>query len=350
MVLLFTQSREHGVGMLVEERVDQLLRGAAFDPSSAAPELAPFLGFYQDVEAGQYLAVLQEEGKLAIEMPGRYVLETRYAGEERWKLTQDPRVLFSFRRGDDGAVSSVLITEPAGEVELQRLVPAADLPMVDEVIERLVGAHHLERLSEAGAVQLSGVLSTPVRQTEARIVQTFAAPDRYRTDIFMAEGLQRTAWDGSHATIENSQEGVVELEGVRREQTRLESFLTLAQDWHLVFEKLEVLMRVRGPNDPEPRLVVRATPKQAHPVTLVVGEESGRLLEQYRITEAPKVGRIGVAVEYLDFRDVDGMLLPFRLVTTFPTPLIGTATVQFEDVEVGVEVADDEFLIHGEDR
>lgn len=350
MVLLFTQSRGHGVGMLIEERVDQLLRGAVFDPSSAAPELAPFLGLYQDVEAEQYLAVLQEDGKLAIEMPGRYVLETRYAGEERWKLAQDPRVLFSFRRGDDGAVSGILITEPAGEAELQRLVPAEDLPTADELIERLTGAHHLERLSETGAVQLSGVLSIPVRQTEARIVQTFAAPDHYRTDIFTTEGPQRAAWDGSRATIENSQEGVVELEGVRREQTRLESFLTLARDWHLAFEKLEVLMRVQGPRDPEPRLVVRATPKEAHPVTLIVGEESGRLLEQYRIAEAPMIGRIGVTVEYLDFRDVDGMLLPFRLATTFPTPLIGTATIQFEAVEVGVAVADDEFVIRGKDE
>jgi len=348
MVLLFTQSRGHGVGMLVEEKVDQVFRGTPFDPDALTPELGPYLGLYEDVQAGLYLAVIEEEGRLAIEMPGRFILETRYAGEERWKLVLDPRTTFSFGRREDGAVDRILAREPDGEAELTRLIPSSDLPGVDEVIEQVRAAHRIDRLSETGAVRLTGVLEMPARQMEGRITQLYAAPDRYLMEIDRGTGPQRVAWDGQTATVENDLEGWLELEGMRREQARLESFVTLVRDWRLAFQEIAVLMRIPGTDGGEARLVIRATPRVAHPVTLIVGEESGRLLGHRRISEAPTIGRMGVSVTYEDFREVGGMLLPFRQASKFPTAILGTVTARFEEVETGVEVSAADFVIEAQ--
>ena len=350
MVLLFTQSRGHRVGMLVEEKVDQLLRGAAFDPNTLAPELAPYLGYYEDREAGRYLAVFEEDGRLAVEMPGRFILETRFVGEERWKLALDPRVTLAFRRSEDGRVEGVVIHEPDGETVLSRLVLSPDLPPLEEVVEKVMTAHRVDRLKEVGAVRLIGRLDMPVQKIEGDITQLYAAPDRYLLIIDRGTGPQRVAWNGERATLSNDQEGTIEAEGVRREQARLESFVTLVSDWRKVFEKLEILMRIPGAAGAEARLVVRATPSEARPVTLLVGEETGRLLEHLRISEAPLVGQIGVTARYGDYREVGGMWLPFEIASTFPTPLIGTVTARFEEVETGVAVSDGDFVIAGTDE
>ena len=349
MVLVFTQSRGHRVGMLVEEKVDQLLRGAAFDPNSLAPELGPYLGYYEDRKAGRYMALLEEDGRLAGEMPGRFILETRFVGEESWKLALDPRVTFTFRRAEDGCVEGLVIQEPDGETELSRLVLSPDLPRIEELIEKVKAAHRVDLLAEVGAVRLTGHLSMPARKIEGSITQLYAAPDRYVMDIDRGTGPQRVAWDGQRATLFNDQEGTLELEGARREQARLESFITLASDWRSVFKKLEILMRIPGEAGAEARLMVRATPSQARPVTLIVGEETGRLLGHLRISEAPMVGQIGVTVRYGDYREVGGMLLPFEIASEFPTPLIGTVTARFEEAEVGVAVEDADFVIVGGD-
>jgi CubicO group peptidase (beta-lactamase class C family) len=349
MVLLFTQSRGHGVGMLVEEKVDQLLRGAPFDPDSLAPELDPFLGLYQDVDDHRYLAVFEEDGRLAIEVPGRMVLDTRYAGEERWKLAPDPRVLVSFERGEDGSATKIFIREPGETAELVRLVPADDLPTIDELIERVTAAHRVDRLSEVGAVRLTGRMEAPARKLTGQVTQLYAAPDRFRVDIEMGADPQQLAWNGTRATARNDAEGFAELEGVRREQAKLESFVALVGDWRRTFKELQPLIRDPGDGEGEARILVRAIPHEALPITLIVGEESGRLLGDLRIAEAPIVGRIGISVSYSDFRDVGGILFPFQQKSKFPSPLIGTISVQIEEAEVGVEVGEEDFVIQGED-
>lgn len=55
------------------------------------------------------------------------------------------------------------------------------------------------------------------------------------------------------------------------------------------------------------------------------------------------MGRIGQRVTSGDFRDVDGVLLPFRTETQLANPLIGPIVTTVEEVELGVELLEGAF-------
>ncbi len=55
------------------------------------------------------------------------------------------------------------------------------------------------------------------------------------------------------------------------------------------------------------------------------------------------MGRIGQKVRFGDFRDVSGMLLPFRSEVEYANPLIGTIVTTITEVELGVELPEGAF-------
>ena len=54
-------------------------------------------------------------------------------------------------------------------------------------------------------------------------------------------------------------------------------------------------------------------------------------------------GRFGRRVIFSDFRDVSGMLLPFRTEIHYSNPIIGTVVATIDDVELGVELPEGTF-------
>jgi hypothetical protein len=54
---------------------------------------------------------------------------------------------------------------------------------------------------------------------------------------------------------------------------------------------------------------------------------------------------IGSEVRFSDFRDVNGVPLPYRVTSKFPTPVLGTVTYQVEKVETGLKFDEDPFKV-----
>jgi hypothetical protein len=57
------------------------------------------------------------------------------------------------------------------------------------------------------------------------------------------------------------------------------------------------------------------------------------------------MGRIGQRETFGDFRDVSGVLLPFRTETRLANPLIGPIVTTVSEVELGVELPDGAFAL-----
>ena len=59
----------------------------------------------------------------------------------------------------------------------------------------------------------------------------------------------------------------------------------------------------------------------------------------------PGLGLVGCEVRFSDYRDVEGVQIPYKATVVFPTPLIGTLTYQVEDIETRVKRDKDPFTL-----
>jgi hypothetical protein len=70
------------------------------------------------------------------------------------------------------------------------------------------------------------------------------------------------------------------------------------------------------------------------PVKLYFDEQSGLLVRMVRYAETP-LGRNPTQIDYADYREVDGVEIPFRVTTSQPA---STLTIQFETVQQNVPI------------
>jgi hypothetical protein len=129
--------------------------------------------------------------------------------------------------------------------------------------------------------------------------------------------------------------GTTELEGLRREMALLDHPAIRFGDWREHYRHVEVLKRVTQGD--RSALLVRVVPETAPGSTMILDEESGRLLITDTLTLIPGLGMVGVRIQFGDYRDVGGVWLPFRSSAKFANPMIGIVETELTEVETGVE-------------
>jgi len=73
--------------------------------------------------------------------------------------------------------------------------------------------------------------------------------------------------------------------------------------------------------------------------TLYFDTKSGLLLRELRYSRSP-IGRVPTQIDYSDYRDVNGIKLPFRLTFAW---LDGRDSIELKDVQINVPIADSKF-------
>jgi len=112
-------------------------------------------------------------------------------------------------------------------------------------------------------------------------------------------------------------------------------------DWRRSYDEVEVLARLKAGD--RSLLLVRVVPHETFGATMFVDEASGRVVVVDSLVQVPGVGIVGVQTRFGDYRDVGGLLLPFKTVARFANPQIGTVVWTVEHAEPGVEVPDRAF-------
>jgi CubicO group peptidase (beta-lactamase class C family) len=340
IVLYFTQSRGTTTGLRVEQAIAALLLGAPFDPNVAAPPLEQFTGYFWEGPGDPYRAVVLDEAGLSLEVLGRAVLPLTYMGEDRWRVRDEPNLVLAFQRDEAGAVTGY---EMNGNQEF-RFDPVSDLPSVDAVCERVVAHHHMDLVETLGPLRITTALEFEPRGRKGTSNTTVAWPDRYRSDaVVEADGqveFERVAHDGTSVRYMSRLEPVTVLDGPRAEFLRRDHVLAQFGDWRRSYPTLQVVQRLA--RDTEDFLVVRAGATTAPAVNFYVGEESGRVMGVDGLSIGP-LGRMGYKLRFDDFREVEGLLLPYRMQILYPNPLMGTVVGTTTDVAFGV-AADERFF------
>jgi CubicO group peptidase (beta-lactamase class C family) len=340
MAFYFTQSRGTMTGFQVEEALGEVFFGVEAATAQQAPPLEQFTGYYQENDDDSYRAIVLDGDGLALEVPGKGVVALDYVGEDRWRALTEGMVL-EFQRSEQGEVISYSI----GDHQEFKFQPAADLPSPEDVAVMVDKAHQMSQLEELGPLKVKTDIVFTRTGMSGTIETTYQWPDKVRIDAVIGPEFEHASFDGSKSWYHSKAKPLAARDGLIGEQIRkdhhLARFSNLLQ-WH---PKLHVVQQLkRGSKD---LLLVRTNDASAPARTIFVDANSGRVLGEDNVPTLEGLGRMGQRLRFNDFREVEGVLIPYELQIRFSNKMIGTIKATVTEVEFGGELADGFFELQG---
>jgi CubicO group peptidase (beta-lactamase class C family) len=346
MVLFFTQSRGNEVGRDLEAAIDRLLPGRSAAPKSpdlTATAAAPYLGLYWFEPAQKPMIVVFERDRLALDIPWGGLVELEKTDEQNaWSLTGSPEVSVKFHRDGNGPATAFDLRR-RNPVTLMRLEPDASLPGLDEILARRPDKQRAQTLSALGLIRLTGTLEASVGQKNGSFEILASGDDHFRLTLNV-DGSERrvvVAGDRGWAKPQASMPAQPMPEAMTR-AARAGSWMSSTGDWRREFAQTRVLKRVEV--DGQSQFLVHAAPARGHN-RLIYMAENGLVMGYDEVQELPGLGMAGCEVRFSDYRDVDGVQIPFKSTVKYPSPVLGTQTYVVQKAETHVQPEGDPFIL-----
>jgi hypothetical protein len=226
--------------------------------------------------------------------------------------------------------------EPRAAMNAGGANPVA-MPTADQLLEKFVqavgGAEALQRISSR--VQkgtLTGFGGRPVA------VEVFAkAPDKRLSVVHLPNGDSLTGYDGRVGWLGISGRPAREVNSWELIGARLDADFYLPVHLKQIFSQLRV-ERPEKVGDQETYLLLGENPDQP-PVRLYFSQQSGLLVRLLRYVETP-LGRNPTQIDYADYRDAEGVKVPFRWTIARPG---GRFTIQVDQIQQNLPIDDGKF-------
>jgi len=226
--------------------------------------------------------------------------------------------------------------EPEHAAEHAEAAPTAAAPTVDQLLQKYVaavgGADALHKVSSRiskGNI-LAGGHETPI--------EVFAkAPDKRMSVTHSERGDSITAFDGQGGWLGSTGRPARDMSGQEAEAARLDADFYFATHIKDIFTSF----RVGRPDKIGDRAAYTLVcMRQGQPpVRLYFDQTSGLLLRQVRYTDTP-VGRNPTQIDYADYREVDGVTVPFRWTLA---RVNGRFTIQIKEAQQNAVIDDAKF-------
>jgi len=229
-------------------------------------------------------------------------------------------------------------TEPqepmkAGTENNEAIPPASRV--IDRYIQALGGAEALEKISsrvEKGTLSGFGDRQFPI--------EIFAkAPDKRHSVMHMPNGDSITDYDGRVGWLGFSHGPPHEMTGPELYGARMDAEFHFALRLNQDFTQLRVV-RQEEIGDEGAYLVAGLNPEQP-PVRMYFSQQTGLLLRLVRYVETP-LGRNPTQIDYADYREADGVKVPFRWTLARPG---GRFTIQVDQIQQNVPIDDAKFAM-----
>jgi outer membrane lipoprotein-sorting protein len=209
-----------------------------------------------------------------------------------------------------------------------------DLPPADQVLDKYIQVL-------GGAQRLTGLTSFSAKGTYTGFdthrtkvpVEIFAKAPNQRALIIHAAFADRvTAYDGRAGWIAAIEKPLplLPLTGGNLEGLKVEASLTFPAQIKQAFNQWRVASTAI---DDREVLVVQGTNPGQQPVNLYF-DESGLLVRLVRFADTP-IGRVPTQIDYSDYREVAGVKMPFRWISTWTD---GQTTIELTEVLPNVSI------------
>jgi photosynthetic reaction center cytochrome c subunit len=245
---------------------------------------------------------------------------------------------YSCHRGQAQPVSAPPIGQPAAQAPPSGLRPSTEgLPTFDQVVEKYLQA--------VGSADAFGKLKTRVMKgsvSDARgatmaVEVCLAAPDKVVTTTTLPNGSAAQGYNGIIGWAKNP---AAEIEIKGTELMQLKRSADIARPLKIREECLSP--RVMGKAALGDREAIQVSGRaDGLRVQYWFDAQTGLLLRQ-RVTHTTVLGAYPEQTDYEDYRDVDGVKLPFVIRHSIPDPS-GTSTISFKEISHNLAVDDSKF-------
>ena len=248
---------------------------------------------------------------------------------------------YSCHRGSANPIATPIISgdEPKRETaegakpgETKPLFPPAE-QLLDKYVSAIGGAEALQKVTsrvQKGTLTAFGGQHFPVDVYSK-------APEKRLSVMHLANGDSVTAFDGKQGWL--SVPGRVHMmSAAENAAARIDADLYFPLHLKKVYEKF--LVDAGEKIDAHDTYLVVGRSEAQPPLRLYFDKESGLLLRLIRYAETP-LGRNPTQIDYADYRDANGLKVPFRWTLSRPG---NQFTIQVEQVQQNVSVDDAKFV------
>ena len=317
-------------------------KGVEIAPEIPLEELQKYLGSYRSEELGITVEVLIQNNRLAVDWPEEMVYELYPPDDEGiWVFRVSEAFTLRFRETPDGQVESLTYYQAGQEYEMPR-VAGASLPTVDDILALRETDSRDTALNEMGAYRFTGTVYSPQSGVYGTIDVLVSGTDQYRVDSDYGKfGFSRTAVNGNQAWVESSFGPFEELHGTFLEQAKYGHPASDFGDWRDFSDSIEVLRG--GEVEGQEVYALRLGHGDLPPATIYVDTTTGDVLETSVVVL--QEGGIGIEVttQYEDYREVHGVRIPFRTISS--NEHSGQAITQYEAIDINLDIEDDVFIL-----
>jgi CubicO group peptidase (beta-lactamase class C family) len=320
---------------------------AAATAAAATGSGDELVGTYNASGGKMAVEIVMKDGKPTLVVPG----QPPYPLVEKAKDAYAPTGLpdsygLLVRRAADGKVAGITLKQPQGDFPLERAAAWTPDITVDELVAKVIAAaggeeslrKHTTRVAKVEVdFEHQGVTGEGVMYAKA---PASAANEITFVALGKTLGEARDWFDGETGGEWSSFSQADTFAGKRLADVRISSDFQEPLNWKSLFKTIEV-KRKEKLGDEEVYVVVK-TPEVGNPVTDYVSTKSFRILRRDTISwsETMNTG-IPVTTTYSDFREVDGLTIPFKVVAT--NVGMGDVVTRIKEIEHGVPIADTVF-------
>jgi outer membrane lipoprotein-sorting protein len=246
---------------------------------------------------------------------------------------------YSCHRGAADPVATPLVAteDPKPEPEPSKtsgdakpVLPPAD-QLLDKYLSAIGGAAAWQKVTsraEKGKIDANG---------HQLPIEVFAkAPDKRISSMHLPNGDSITAFDGKQGWLSNAGHPHM-MSAAENDAARIDSDFYFASHVKTLFQKFSVVPGEKI--DGHDTYLVFGRNEGQPPLRLYFDQQTGLLLRLVRYAETA-LGRMPTQIDYSDYRDADGVKIPYRWTLARPG---GRFTIQIDQVQQNVPVDDAKF-------
>lgn len=306
---------------------------AGAEPAKTASESGPnpakeLVGKYDAPGAAGLIEVKDDAGKVTFNIPGQQPYELRERKKDEFAMQPLPDTYFlTVKRDDKGSVTAVAVNQPEGVFEFKRSAAAGTVDYgitVDELMKKAIdalgGEANLRRITSRVMEMDVNLENQGVR---ARSTMWNKAPNRTATETKFSAigkdiGQMWSYFDGTAGEEIYTFAPNEKLTGKRLADTARGADLYSPLELDKYFSKIEITGK--GKVGDEETWIVSFTPREG---TAYREHYSTKTFRPVRREGVIVSGTSSIQLPYTtdmsDYREVDGVWLPFRTVTDTPT-------------------------------
>lgn len=312
--------------------------------SAAAMEL---VGKYRSAE-GADVEIKEAAGVVTLNIPGQqpYTLNERAA--DVFSLSPLPEAYsLLVKRGADKKITGIAVKQPEGEFPFERLTATETAAVsADELIEKAIEASGGEANIRKAETRIATFDIDLVHQGIKGFGTVYSkAPNKTATETTITAlgkeiGKTFDYFDGKAGATMLTFAPTEEYTGTRLDDMRLQAHTNGLIDSDELFEKITVTGK--GTVGDEECYVVEFEPKKGSKYREFYSAETFLLLKREGVTvSSTSSTRLPYTTFFSDYRKVDGVMLPFRVVTSSVSN--GDVVITFKEIKTNVPIKDSVF-------